>query len=76
MRIEPLAVPSGAGVLDVLPALARALEGGAPVAPYAVGSPPPDLSGHDPAGLPDDLAVVVGGPDDWAQVTGRALSRS
>lgn len=60
MRIEPLAVPSGAGVLDVLPALARALEGGAPVAPYAVGSPPPDLSGHDPAGLPDDLAVVVG----------------
>ena len=23
-----------------------------------------------------DLAVVVGGPEDWAQVTGRALSRS
>jgi rhodanese-related sulfurtransferase len=23
----------------------------------------------------DDLAVVVGGPDDWAQATGRKLSR-
>lgn len=64
MRIEPLAVPSGADVLTVLPRLARALEGGSPVAPYAAGSPPPDLAPHDPAGLsdklPDDLAVVVG----------------
>ncbi len=24
----------------------------------------------------DDLAVVVGGPEDWAQATGQALSRS
>ncbi|MFW5468490.1 o-succinylbenzoate--CoA ligase [Knoellia sp. CPCC 206435] len=60
MRIEPLAVPSGAAALDVLPRLAQALDGGSPVAPYAVGSPPPDLSGTEPGGLPDGLAVVVG----------------
>ena len=63
MRIEPLAVPAGAAVLAVLPRLARALEGGHPVAPYAAGSPPPNLSpsvlGTLPD-LPDDLAVVVG----------------
>lgn len=60
MRIETLAVPAGAGVLEVLPRLAQALEGGHPVAPYAAGSPPPDLSPHDVARLPGDLAVVVG----------------
>lgn len=60
MRIEPLAVPSGAAVLDVLPRLALALEGGHPVAPYAAGSPPPDLSRHALADLPEGLAVVVG----------------
>ena len=57
MRIEPLAVPSGAGVLDVLPRLAAALEGGRPVAPYAAGSPPPDLAATEAAGLPDGLAA-------------------
>ena len=60
MRIEPLAVPSGTGALGVLPRLAQALDGGSPVAPYAVGSPPPDLSRPGPGGLPDGLAVVVG----------------
>ena len=60
MRIEPLAVPAGAAVTSVLPRLARALEGGHPIAPYAAGSPPPDLPPHDVAGLPRDLAVVVG----------------
>ncbi|WP_404380728.1 o-succinylbenzoate--CoA ligase [Knoellia locipacati] len=62
MRIEPLAVPGGATVLEVLPRLALALEGGHPVAPYAVGSPPPDLAPLDPGDLDfdDDLAVVVG----------------
>lgn len=60
MRIEPLAVPSGAAVLAVLPRLALALEGGHPIAPYAAGSPSPDLPPHDVAGLPRDLAVVVG----------------
>lgn len=65
MRIDPLAVPPGAAVLGVLPRLALALEGGSPVAPYAVGSPPPDLSpsaavSESDGGPPDDLAVVVG----------------
>ncbi|MDT0214140.1 o-succinylbenzoate--CoA ligase [Rothia sp. ARF10] len=60
MRIEPLAVPPGAAALDLLPRLALALEGGSPVAPYAVGSPPPDLPSHREADLPADLAVVVG----------------
>lgn len=60
MFVEPLAVPSGARVLDVLPRLALALDGGHPLAPYAVGSPPPTLPAHEDADLPDDLAVVVG----------------
>ncbi|GAA4119364.1 o-succinylbenzoate--CoA ligase [Knoellia locipacati] len=64
MRIEPLAVPAGAAALEVLPRLALALEGGSPVAPYAVGSPPPDLA---PAAVdegvdepPAGLAVAIG----------------
>lgn len=60
MRIEPLAVPSGPAVLDVLPRLAQALEGGHPLAPYAVSSRPSALPPHDTAALPRDLAVVVG----------------
>ncbi|WP_353952713.1 o-succinylbenzoate--CoA ligase [Knoellia sp. S7-12] len=60
MRIEPLAVLAGKGVLSVLPRLALALEGGHPIAPYAAGSTSPDLAPHDVAGLPPDLAVVVG----------------
>lgn len=58
--VEPLAVPAGAGAVAVLPRLARALTGGAAVAPYAAGSPPPELPPHATAALPDDLAVVVG----------------
>lgn len=60
MRIEPLAVPAGPAVLDVLPRLAQALGGGHPVAPYAAGSPPPPLPPHAGVPLPGDLAVVVG----------------
>lgn len=60
MKVEPLAVPSGVGVLEVLPQLQRALDGGNPVAPYAAGSPVPDLSRPDRTALPDGLAVVVG----------------
>ncbi|KGN33902.1 MenE [Knoellia sinensis KCTC 19936] len=63
MRIEPLAVPTGPRVLEILPRLALALEGGHPIAPYAVGSPPPDLIPHDvleSTDVPEDLAVVVG----------------
>jgi O-succinylbenzoic acid--CoA ligase len=64
MRIEPLAVPAGAAALEVLPRLALALEGGSPIAPYAVGSPPPDLApaamDHAVDEAPDGLAVVIG----------------
>ncbi len=81
MRIEPLAVPAGAAVLDVLPRLARALEGGHPLAPYAAGSPPPVLPPHDAGTLPRDLAVVVGtsgstGAPKLAMVGARALRAS
>src|SRR5690606_22421877 len=81
MRIEPLAVPTGAAVLDVLPRLALALEGDHPLAPYAVGSPSPDLPPHDVAGLPSGLAVVVGtsgstGSPKRAMLTGANLRSS
>ncbi|CAN7186927.1 o-succinylbenzoate--CoA ligase [Knoellia sp. LjRoot47] len=87
MRIEPLAVPAGAATLEVLPRLARALEGGHPIAPYAVGSPPPDLAPAAAGGipddpdLPDDLAVVVGtsgstGTPKRAMLTTRNLRSS
>jgi O-succinylbenzoic acid--CoA ligase len=60
MRIEPLAVPAGAAVETILPRLARAFDGGSPIAPYAAGSPPPVLAPSGVAQLPSDLAVVVG----------------
>ena len=60
MRVEQLAVPAGPAALGLLPRLARALAGGAPIAPYAAAAPPPPLPPHDPADLPADLAVVVG----------------
>jgi O-succinylbenzoic acid--CoA ligase len=58
--LEPLPVPEGEAVLRLLPRLAAALRGGAPVVPYAASAPMPPLPPHDPAGLPADLAVVVG----------------
>ena len=57
---RPLAVPAGPDVLHVLPALEAALAGRAPVLPYAAGEAPPSVPVHDPAALPDDLAVAVG----------------
>ena len=57
--LHPLEVPSGAAVLQVLPALRAALDGGPAVLPYAVGAPPPatpDQGAH----LPEGLALVVG----------------
>jgi O-succinylbenzoic acid--CoA ligase len=57
---RPLAVPLGPASLTVLPLLAAALDGGAPVLPYAASGPTPELPEHDPADLPDGLAVVVG----------------
>jgi o-succinylbenzoate---CoA ligase len=44
----------------VLPCLADALAGDAPVLPYAASAPQPAVPPHDPADLPEGLAVVVG----------------
>ncbi|HET7304119.1 MAG TPA: AMP-dependent synthetase, partial [Segeticoccus sp.] len=58
-RLLPLRVPPGPPVLDVLPALRRALDGGGPaLAPHAAAQVPPDL----PAGadLPPGLALADG----------------
>jgi O-succinylbenzoic acid--CoA ligase len=60
MLVEPLAVPTGPEVLDLLPRLAEALHAGRPVVPYAASAPMPDLPPHDAAELPEGLAVVVG----------------
>ncbi len=57
---RPLAVPLGPASLSVLPSLAAALAGDAPVLPYAASDPAPAVPVHDPADLPDGLAVVVG----------------
>lgn len=60
MEIEPIALAAAPEVLKALPRLAAALEGGAPVHPYAAHAPLPPLPTHDPADLPADLAVVIG----------------
>ncbi|CAN7511922.1 o-succinylbenzoate--CoA ligase [Terrabacter sp. LjRoot27] len=78
---RPLAVPAGPAVLDVLPALEAALTGRSPVLPYAAGSPPPSVPSHDPADLPDGLAVAIGtsgstGRPKRALLTADALERS
>ncbi len=57
---RPLAVPLGPASLGILPSLAAALEGDAPVLPYAASGPAPTVPAHDPVDLPDGLAVVVG----------------
>jgi O-succinylbenzoic acid--CoA ligase len=79
--LQPLAVPLGDDVLSLLPRLEAALEGGAPVLPYAAGSPVPLIGRHDPADLPDGLALAVGtsgstGRPKRALLTTEALSRS
>ena len=79
--LEPLAVPAGEDVLALLPRLEAALEGRAPVLPYAAGSPVPLIGRHDPESLPDALAVAVGtsgstGRPKRALLTADALSRS
>ncbi|GAA2019722.1 o-succinylbenzoate--CoA ligase [Terrabacter terrae] len=78
---RPLAIPAGPDVLDVLPALEAALGGHAPVLPYAAGDPPPTVPSHDPADLPDGLAVAIGtsgstGRPKRALLTAEALDRS
>jgi O-succinylbenzoic acid--CoA ligase len=79
--LQPLAVPMGEGVLGLLPRLEAALGGRAPVLPYAAGSPAPLIGAHDPALLPDGLAVAVGtsgstGRPKRALLTADALERS
>lgn len=79
--LEELAVPAGEAALALLPRLAEALRGGAPVAPHAASAPPPPLPPHSPADLPDDLAVVVGtsgstGTPKRALLTASALRAS
>lgn len=81
LDLEPLPLPSGPAVLEALPRLRRALEGGAPVHPYAAHAPFPPLPPHDPADLPDDLAVVIGtsgstGTPKRAMLSSRALRAS
>lgn len=78
---RPLAIPAGPAVLDVLPTLEAALAGRAPVLPYAAADPPPAVPSHDPAGLPDGLAVAIGtsgstGRPKRALLTAEALERS
>ncbi|MCU1538784.1 MAG: AMP-dependent synthetase and ligase [Humibacillus sp.] len=78
---QPLAVPAGGDVLALLPRLEAALTGRAPVLPYAAGSPTPRVGPHDPAALPDGLAVAVGtsgstGRPKRALLTAEALDRS
>jgi o-succinylbenzoate---CoA ligase len=79
--LQPLAVPAGEDVLALLPRLEAALEGRAPVLPYAAGSPAPLLAQHDLDDLPGGLAVAVGtsgstGRPKRALLTAAALARS
>ncbi len=76
--LEPLAVPLGPACLAVLPRLAEAMAGDAPVLPYAASAPLPAIPPHDPAELFDGLAAVVGtsgstGTPKRALLSARAL---
>lgn len=78
---RPLPIPAGPQVLDVLPDLEAALAGRSPVLPYAAGEPEPTVPHHDPAALPEGLAVAVGtsgstGRPKRALLTAEALDRS
>ncbi|HEU5242191.1 MAG TPA: o-succinylbenzoate--CoA ligase [Ornithinibacter sp.] len=80
-HLEPLPVPAGPASLRLLPRLAAALAGGAPVLPYAASSPPPSVPPAGTTGMPDDLAVVVGtsgstGSPKLAMLTTGALRAS
>ncbi len=78
---RPLPIPAGPQVLDVLPDLEAALAGRSPVLPYAAADPEPVVPSHDPATLPEDLALAVGtsgstGRPKRALLTADALERS
>ncbi|HOB78841.1 MAG TPA: o-succinylbenzoate--CoA ligase [Ornithinibacter sp.] len=79
--VEALAVPAGPASLDLLPLLAEALAGDRPVMPHAASGPVPPVPDHDPASLPEALAVVVGtsgstGSPKRAMLTAPALRAS
>ena len=78
---QPLSLPLGPACLALLPRLAEALAGDAPVLPFAASAPPSALPQHDPADLPEGLAVVVGtsgstGTPKRALLTAAALHAS
>ncbi|MDN5797826.1 MAG: o-succinylbenzoate--CoA ligase [Intrasporangium sp.] len=77
----PVPVPAGPDALSILPVLEDALTGRAPVMPYAADGPPPLVAPHDPADLPEGLAVAVGtsgstGRPKWVLLTAEALGAS
>ncbi|GAB3885628.1 o-succinylbenzoate--CoA ligase [Terrabacter terrigena] len=79
--LQLLPVPAGPDVLDVLPALENAMDGRAPVLPYAATDAPPSVPSHDLADLPDGLAVTIGtsgstGRPKRALLTAESLERS
>ncbi|HET8593863.1 MAG TPA: o-succinylbenzoate--CoA ligase [Intrasporangium sp.] len=81
MTLIPLPVPAGPDALSILPALEDALAGRAAVMPYAADGPPPVVAPHDPAQLPERLAVAVGtsgstGRPKRALLTADALAAS
>ncbi len=78
---RPLPIPSGKDALAVLPDLESALTGRSSVMPYAADAPPPVVAPHDPADLPEGLAVAVGtsgstGRPKRAMLTAAALTAS
>ena len=80
-RLQPLAVPTGVAVLDLLPLLEQSLRGDRPVMPHAASGPVPAVPDHDAASLPEALAVVVGtsgstGTPKRAMLTAPALGAS
>ncbi|GAA4389123.1 o-succinylbenzoate--CoA ligase [Ornithinibacter aureus] len=79
--LQPLAVPTGVPALALLPLLEQSLRGDRPVMPHAASGPVPPVPVHDPASLPDALAVVVGtsgstGTPKRAMLTAPALRAS
>lgn len=79
LRLLP--VPAGPDVLDLLPEIERALSGGPALLPYAADGPRPIVPPHDPAELPDRLALVIAtsgstGIPKYALLTGEALEAS
>lgn len=78
---RPLGIPSGPDVLTVLPDLEGALTGRSPLLPYAAESDAPVVPPHDPADLPDGLALAIGtsgstGRPKRALLTAKALTQS